>query len=61
MILKSKTSSSLTLENMWASVELAHGSIILTDQNQLIKELGFHQNTNSGYGAMTSKVLKEDS
>lgn len=41
MILKSTTSSSLILENMWASVGLAHESIIPTDQNQVIKELGF--------------------
>lgn len=57
------TSSSLTLENRWASVGQAHESIVPTDQNQVIKELGFRQNMNSGYGAskVTSKVPKEDS
>lgn len=61
VILKSMTSSSLTLENMWVSMGLAHEFIIPTDQNQVLKELGFCQNTNSGYGSMTSKVPKEDS
>lgn len=60
MIVKSAVCS-LTLVNVWASVWLAHESIILTDQKQ-IKELGLLSKKQTVVNrGMTSKVPKEDS
>lgn len=51
--------SSLTLVNVWASVGLAYKSIILTDQNQIIKKLDSIKTWTVVNEAMTSKMPKK--